>query len=104
MTETELDHAYADLCRTMTRLGEPQMSLYLARFALLAMVEIDDAGRIGRLIAAAAEGLEPAPSQVNPEARSPPKGFRQGRKGFAVGGNHHHPWARVRVAMLPQLG
>lgn len=62
MTEAELDTAYADLSRTMTRLGEAQMPLYLARFALLAMTEIGDAARIARLIATAAEDLEPAPA------------------------------------------
>lgn len=66
MTEAELDAAYADLCRSMTRVGEAQMPLYLARFALLAMAEIDDAGQIARLIASAAEGLEPAPGQDKP--------------------------------------
>lgn len=63
MTEAELDVAYADLCRTMTRLGEAQMPLYLARFALLAMGEISDPVRIARLITTAAEDLEPAPGQ-----------------------------------------
>ncbi len=63
MTEAELDAAYSDLCRTMTQLGEPRMPLYLARFALLAMAEIDDAARIARLIASAAEDLEPATRQ-----------------------------------------
>jgi len=71
MTEAELDALYSDLCRTMTRAGEAQMPLYLARFALLAMVEIGDAGRIARLIASAAEDvvperLEPAPGQDKP--------------------------------------
>lgn len=66
MTEAELDSVYADVCRTMTRLGEAQTPLYLARFALLAMVEIDDPAKIARLIANAAEGLEPAPGQDKP--------------------------------------
>jgi hypothetical protein len=60
MTDADLDSLYADLCRTMTRLGEPQMQLYLARFALLAMTEIDDAAKVARLIAAAADGLDAA--------------------------------------------
>lgn len=59
MTDADLDTAYADLCRTMTGLGEAQMPLYLARFALLAMVEIGDAAAVARLIAQAAEDLEP---------------------------------------------
>jgi hypothetical protein len=63
MTEAELDAAYAELCRSMTRVGEAQMPLYLARFALLAMTEIGDAQRVTRLIAAAGEDLEPAPTR-----------------------------------------
>lgn len=66
MTDAELDAAYSTLCRTMTRLGEAQMPLYLARFALLAMAEIGDAARIAHLIDAAAEDLEPAPGQDKP--------------------------------------
>lgn len=66
MTEAEFDAAYADLCRTMTRLGQAQTPLYLARFAMLAMAEIGDAGKVARLIASAAEGLEPARRQDTP--------------------------------------
>ena len=58
MTDSELDIAYTELCKTMTRLGEAQSALFLARFALLAMVRIDDAAVIGRVIAEAAENLE----------------------------------------------
>lgn len=63
MTDAELDTAYAELCRTMTRVGEPQMALYLARFALLAMAEIGDAACVARIIANAAEDLTPDPAQ-----------------------------------------
>ena len=58
MTDSELDIAYTELCKTMTRLGEAQSALFLARFALLAMVRIDDAAVIGRVIAEAAANLE----------------------------------------------
>ncbi len=71
MTEAELDGAYSSLCRTMSKLGDAQMPLYLARFALLAMTEIGDAGKVARLIAAAAEGMRHAPSAAHP---APPKG------------------------------
>ena len=37
MTDTELDTVYTPLCKTMTRLGEPNAPLFLARFALLAI-------------------------------------------------------------------
>lgn len=57
MTEAELDAAYSELCRTMTSLGKAQTEIYLARFALLAMLEISDAAKVARLIAAAADGL-----------------------------------------------
>ena len=43
LTDTELDQAYTHLCRTMTRLGEASATLFLARFALLAMTRIGDA-------------------------------------------------------------
>lgn len=62
MTEAELDVAYSDLCRTMTRLGEAQTPLYLARFALLAMTRIGDPAAVARLIADAAEDLEKQPA------------------------------------------
>ena len=43
MTDSELDDVYTPLCKTMTRLGEPNAPLFLARFALLAIERIDDA-------------------------------------------------------------
>lgn len=58
MTDAELDAAYTDLCHTMSGLGEAQMALYLARFALLAMVEIGDLAKIAHLVAEAATGLD----------------------------------------------
>ncbi|MBV1701960.1 MAG: hypothetical protein KGQ46_09090 [Hyphomicrobiales bacterium] len=58
MTDSELDGAYTDLCKTMTRLGEAQSALFLARFALLSMVRIDDAKEIQSLIAEAAAIFE----------------------------------------------
>jgi hypothetical protein len=60
MTDTELDAVYTRLCHTMTRLGEPQAALFLARFALLAIDRIGDADSAQRLIDAAAEDLAPA--------------------------------------------
>ena len=54
LTDSELDFAYTDLCKTMTRLGEAQSALFLARFALLSMVRIGDATVIEHLIAEAA--------------------------------------------------
>lgn len=54
MTEAELDAAYTNLCKTMTELGEARAPLFLARFALLAMVRIGDAAVVQGLTDAAA--------------------------------------------------
>ena len=53
MTESELDDVYTRLCKTMTEIGEAGSSLFLARFALLAIMEIDDPAGVERLIAEA---------------------------------------------------
>jgi len=55
MTDSELDAAYAHLCTTMTRLGEAQAPLFLARFALLAMTRIGDRDAVRTLVDAAAD-------------------------------------------------
>lgn len=60
MTESELDDIYTQLCRTMTDLGQARAPLFLARFALLAIAEIDDMAATERLIAEAGEGLDDA--------------------------------------------
>ena len=60
LTDTELDQAYTHLCKTMTRLGEANASLFLARFALLAMTRIGDAEAAQRLVDTAAEDVAPA--------------------------------------------
>lgn len=57
MTDSELDAVYTNLCKTMTQLGEPQASMFLARFALLAIDRIADAETTQQLITAAAEDL-----------------------------------------------
>ena len=57
MTADEFDAVYTQLCRKMTELGERRQALYLARFALLAMIEIDDATALPRIIDAAAEDM-----------------------------------------------
>ena len=57
MTEAELDIAYTHLCKTMTELGEARAPLFLARFALLAMVRIGDADVVQRLTDAAAADI-----------------------------------------------
>ncbi|WP_322041391.1 hypothetical protein [Burkholderia diffusa] len=57
MTDTERDILYTDLCRTMTRIRETDASLFLARFALLAIEAIGDAATVTRLITDAGDGL-----------------------------------------------
>ncbi len=53
MTDAELDHAYTTLCEAMSSVGEQAALQLLSRFALLAILEIDDASRIDALIARA---------------------------------------------------
>jgi hypothetical protein len=55
--DADLDASYTNLCKTMTTLGEAQVPLFLARFALLAIDRIGDAHAAEQLIAAAADGL-----------------------------------------------
>lgn len=57
MTDTELDQVYTQLCKTMTEIGEARSSLFLARFALLAVSRLDDAQAAQRMIADASEGM-----------------------------------------------
>jgi len=57
LTERELDQAYTHLCKTMTRLGEANATLFLARFALLAMTRIGDAEAALELVDTAAEDV-----------------------------------------------
>ncbi|VWD58290.1 hypothetical protein BLA50215_06998 [Burkholderia lata] len=64
MTDTERDTLYTDLCRTMTRIGEADASLFLARFALLSIEAIGDAATVARLIADASDGLPDAGTQA----------------------------------------
>ena len=59
MTDSELDAAYTALCEALAAAGEPAAMPLLARFALLAMVEIDDPEAVRRLIARAAAATEP---------------------------------------------
>jgi len=53
MTDDELDTVYGELCRALTRCGPERAQPLLARFALLAMVAIDDVGRIREILAGA---------------------------------------------------
>ena len=55
LTESKLDAVYTHFCKTMTGIGEPQSPLFLARFALLAMMRIGDSAVIQQLIDMAAD-------------------------------------------------
>lgn len=57
MTDTELDNLYTQLCNTMTEIGEPASPLFLARFAMLAIAEINQPAVVQRLIADARETM-----------------------------------------------
>ncbi|SAL59215.1 hypothetical protein AWB74_02853 [Caballeronia arvi] len=57
MTDSDLDIVYTRLCKTMTQLGEANASLFLARFAMLAIDKIDDAAVALNLIDDASEGM-----------------------------------------------
>jgi hypothetical protein len=50
MTDAELDEVYTALCEALSAAGEPAALQWLSRFALLAMIEIDDPARIRILI------------------------------------------------------
>ncbi len=54
MTEMELDGVYTTLCRAMGEAEDSQIVRFLGRFALLAMLEIDDPQRLRELIERAA--------------------------------------------------
>lgn len=58
MTDSELDAVYTQLCQTMTQLGQAKASLYLARFALLAMTHTGDAAVAKEWLEAAAQDLQ----------------------------------------------
>ncbi|CAB3636414.1 hypothetical protein [Paraburkholderia rhynchosiae] len=57
MTDSDLDTIYTRLCKTMTQLGEANASLFLARFAMLAIHTIDDPAVALHLIDDASEGM-----------------------------------------------
>ena len=62
MTDSELDAVYTRLCKTMTRLGENNAPLFLARFAMLAIDRIADGEVAQQLVDAAAEDIAAAAS------------------------------------------
>lgn len=65
MTDSDLDLVYTTLCKTLTREGEAQSPLYLARLALLCMTELDDPQRALALIEAARLPMSTGVNAVN---------------------------------------
>lgn len=57
MNDSELDAVYTKLCRTMTELGTDKASLFLARFALLAIERINDSAACMSLVDSAAADI-----------------------------------------------
>lgn len=57
MTDEQIDQLYADCARELGTVGEERAGLYLARLALLLMLEVDDPARVSQAIRAAREGL-----------------------------------------------
>ena len=57
MTDSEHDIVYTRLCNAMAGVGEASASLFLARFALLAIDTIGDRDVSLRLIEEAREGM-----------------------------------------------
>ncbi|SAK46423.1 hypothetical protein AWB79_01117 [Caballeronia hypogeia] len=57
MTDAQLDAVYTRLCKTMTQLGEANAPLFLARFALLSINQMNDADASLRLIDEASDGM-----------------------------------------------
>jgi hypothetical protein len=66
MNQTELDTIYTELCRALTEIGEDRATLLLARFALLAMGEIDDIETVRALLvrAKAAARNDPGSTRI----------------------------------------
>jgi hypothetical protein len=57
LTDADLDAGYTYLCKTMTRLGEPLATLFLARLALLALARSGDRRSAEALVDDAARDL-----------------------------------------------
>jgi hypothetical protein len=58
MTEEQLDAAYTNFCRELDRAGERGAVAALSRFALLAMLDINDPERIGVLVRKAVDAAQ----------------------------------------------
>lgn len=60
MKAEDLDLAYTTFCKVMTDVGTERAEMFLSRFALLAIVALDDLERVGKLITEAANIDMPA--------------------------------------------
>jgi len=70
MTESDLDSLYGEVCRAVSEVGEARGPLLLARFALLAIGEIDDPERVRGLLASARDFEAAGASGSRPATRS----------------------------------
>jgi hypothetical protein len=69
--ESDLDSLYGEFCRALSDVGEAQAPLLLARFALLAIAEIDDVERVQRILTSARD-FEAAANSQNDDRNSTP--------------------------------
>ena len=63
--ERNLDSLYGEFCRALSDVGEAQAPLLLARFALLAIAEIDDVERVQRILSSARNCEVPATNEAD---------------------------------------
>ena len=70
MTESDLDSLYGEVCRAVSEVGEARASLFLARFALLAIGHIGDPERVRALLASARDFEAAGASGSRPATRS----------------------------------
>ncbi len=67
MTDADLDRAYTTLCEAMSSVGEKAALQLLSNFALLAILEIDDASRIDTLVERATAAMRTGPAPPSHE-------------------------------------
>jgi hypothetical protein len=57
MSPEDLDRVYTQLSHLLTRVGEENAALFLSRFAMLAIVELEEPDLCSRLLESAAKSL-----------------------------------------------
>lgn len=69
MKAEDLDLAYTTFCKVMTDVGTERTEMFLARFALLAIVTLDDLERVRKLITEAADIDIPAVNKIGHDSK-----------------------------------